>query len=103
MTLAGGQSILLGYRDKIGAWLLVRFLILVTPMMHKFWGYQRSHGRADANDQVHEEPLHAGRRSADPQFGAEPLTDMPKIAIVSGSTSTGWKNRAAAKWAPGRG
>ena len=37
------------------------------------------------------------------QFGAEPLTDMPKIAIVSGSTSTGWKNRAAAKWAPGRG
>jgi len=37
------------------------------------------------------------------QFGAEPLTDMPKIAIVSGSTSTGWKNRAAAKWALGRG
>ena len=29
---------MLGYRDKIGAWLLVQFLILLTPMMHKYWG-----------------------------------------------------------------
>jgi putative oxidoreductase len=37
LALAGGLSILLGYRAKIGAWLLVLFLAAVTPMMHNFW------------------------------------------------------------------
>ena len=37
LALAGGLSILLGYRAKIGAWLLVIFLIPVTLMMHNFW------------------------------------------------------------------
>ena len=37
LAIAGGLSILLGYRAKIGAWLLVIFLIPVTLMMHKFW------------------------------------------------------------------
>jgi putative oxidoreductase len=38
LALAGGLSILLGYRAKIGAWLIVLFLALITPLMHKFWG-----------------------------------------------------------------
>lgn len=33
----GGLSILLGYRARLGAWLIAMFLIGVTPM-HKFWG-----------------------------------------------------------------
>jgi len=37
LALFGGLSILLGYRAKLGAWLIVIFLIGVTPM-HKFWG-----------------------------------------------------------------
>ena len=37
LALAGGLSILLGYRAKIGAWLLVVFLVPVTIMMHNFW------------------------------------------------------------------
>lgn len=37
IALAGGLSILLGYRAKIGAWLLVLFLVPVTIMMHSFW------------------------------------------------------------------
>jgi putative oxidoreductase len=37
LALAGGLSILLGYKAKIGAWLLVLFLIPVTLMMHNFW------------------------------------------------------------------
>ena len=37
MALAGGMSILLGYRAKTGAWLIVLFLVPVTLMMHKFW------------------------------------------------------------------
>ncbi len=38
LALLGGLSILLGYRTKIGAWLIVLFLVPVTLMMHKFWG-----------------------------------------------------------------
>jgi putative oxidoreductase len=37
LAIAGGLSILLGYRAKLGAWLIVVFLIPVTLMMHKFW------------------------------------------------------------------
>jgi putative oxidoreductase len=37
IAIAGGVSILLGYRAKLGAWLLVLFLVPVTLMLHKFW------------------------------------------------------------------
>src|ERR1700730_5747121 len=37
LAIAGGLSILLGYRAKLGAWLIVLFLVPVTLMMHKFW------------------------------------------------------------------
>jgi len=38
LALIGGLSIVLGYRAKLGAWLIVVFLVPVTLMMHKFWG-----------------------------------------------------------------
>ena len=38
MAFVGGLSILVGYKAKYGAWLLVLFLVPVTVMMHKFWG-----------------------------------------------------------------
>lgn len=38
IMLLGGLMILLGYRAKIGAILLVLFLIPATIAMHKFWG-----------------------------------------------------------------
>jgi putative oxidoreductase len=37
LALAGALSILVGYRAKIGAWLLVLFLVPVTLAMHNFW------------------------------------------------------------------
>lgn len=37
VALLGGLSILLGYKAKEGAWLLVLFLAPVTLMLHKFW------------------------------------------------------------------
>ncbi len=37
ISLAGGLSVVLGYRAKAGAWLLVLFLVPVTIMMHNFW------------------------------------------------------------------
>ena len=38
IALAGGLSLLMGFKAKIGAWLIVFFLVPVTLTMHKFWG-----------------------------------------------------------------
>jgi len=40
IALAGGLSVLVGYRAKIGAWFLVLFLVPVTVMIHNFWAVQ---------------------------------------------------------------
>ena len=37
IAIAGGLSILLGFHARIGAWLLVLFLVPVTFTMHQFW------------------------------------------------------------------
>lgn len=38
LALIGGLSILLGYRARFGAFLIVLFLVPVTFVMHRFWG-----------------------------------------------------------------
>lgn len=40
IAFLGGISILVGYKAKLGAWLLIIFLVPVTLMMHKFWLFQ---------------------------------------------------------------
>ena len=37
LALVGGLSILLGYKAKLGAWLIVLFLVPVTLLMHDYW------------------------------------------------------------------
>lgn len=37
LALVGGLSVLLGYRARTGAWMLVLFLAPVTFAMHRFW------------------------------------------------------------------
>jgi putative oxidoreductase len=37
IALLGGVSIILGYKARLGGWLLVLFLVPVTLMMHNFW------------------------------------------------------------------
>src|SRR6266567_7175225 len=37
IAILGGLSILLGFRARVGAWLIALFLVAVTPLMHKFW------------------------------------------------------------------
>ncbi|HUO13671.1 MAG TPA: DoxX family protein [Verrucomicrobiae bacterium] len=37
IALLGGLSILLGYRARLGGWLIALFLIGITPVMHNFW------------------------------------------------------------------
>ena len=38
LALLGGVSILLGYRARFGAFLVLLFLVPVTVTMHRFWG-----------------------------------------------------------------
>ncbi len=38
IALLGGLSIAFGYRAKVGAWLLVLFLVPATLSLHAFWG-----------------------------------------------------------------
>ena len=40
IALLGGLSVALGYKAKLGAWLLVLFLAPVTFAMHNFWAVQ---------------------------------------------------------------
>ena len=37
IAIAGGLSIALGYKAKVGAWLIVIFLVPVSLKMHNFW------------------------------------------------------------------
>jgi putative oxidoreductase len=37
LALAGGLSVLLGYRARLGAVLLLLFMVPVTLFMHRFW------------------------------------------------------------------
>src|SRR5258705_11236841 len=37
LAIARGLSILLGYRAKMGAWIIVLFLIPVTFILHNIW------------------------------------------------------------------
>lgn len=37
LATLGAISIILGYKARWGAWLIVLFLVPVTPMMHNFW------------------------------------------------------------------
>ncbi len=38
MILGGGVSVLLGFEPRIGALLLVAFLVPTAVIMHRFWG-----------------------------------------------------------------
>jgi putative oxidoreductase len=37
IALVGGLSVILGYRGRIGAWILVAFLVVTAFGMHRFW------------------------------------------------------------------
>ena len=37
IALMGGLSVLVGFQARLGAWLLVLFLVPVTLVMHNFW------------------------------------------------------------------
>jgi putative oxidoreductase len=40
LALLGGLSVVFGYHARIGALLLILFLVPVTVLMHRFWGIE---------------------------------------------------------------
>lgn len=50
MLLAGGASLLTGYRPKLGAALIAGFLLGVSPVMHAFW--KETDAQARTNESV---------------------------------------------------
>ncbi len=40
IIIVGGAFVLLGYKAKLGGWLLFVFLILSALFMHRFWGVE---------------------------------------------------------------
>ncbi|MCF7806187.1 MAG: DoxX family protein [Simkaniaceae bacterium] len=40
IAVLGGLSILLGFKARIGAWLIIIFLIPTTFMMHQYWSFK---------------------------------------------------------------
>ncbi|HKK46579.1 MAG TPA: DoxX family protein [Balneolaceae bacterium] len=51
MILLGGVSVLLGLWVKVGAWLLILFLVPTAFIMHNFWTVEDPMDRR--NDQIH--------------------------------------------------
>lgn len=51
LIVLGGMSVLLGLFPVIGLWLIVAFLVGVTPMMHGFWSVSDPVQRAKQNIQ----------------------------------------------------
>ncbi len=64
IALAGGLSVVLGYRAKVGAWLLVLFLVPVTIMMHNFWAVKDPMMAEMQQGFFLGEPVAGGRRPA---------------------------------------
>lgn len=40
LLVGGGLSMILGYLPRVGAWLLVLFLVPVAFLMHDFWAFE---------------------------------------------------------------
>jgi putative oxidoreductase len=81
LALAGGLSVLLGYRAKLGATLLVLFLVPVTVMLHAFW---RVHDPAAAQlDQIMfmKNVSMLGAALVIAYFGAGPLSLDARMAL----------------------
>jgi putative oxidoreductase len=47
LILFGGASILLGAWPRVGGWLIIIFLVIVTPLAHQFWADTNPAARAD--------------------------------------------------------
>jgi putative oxidoreductase len=110
MALAGGISVLLGWRARLGAWLLVAFLVAVTPTMHAFWAvsdpmmrmnqflfFMKNVGMLGGLLLIAywgAGPVSLDERAGRPTRGATSVTAIQGEALPSGSLARGSARRA---------
>jgi putative oxidoreductase len=77
MLLVGGLSVMLGCYARLGAWLLVLFLIPTAIIMHRFWGV--SDPMQAQSDRVHfmKDISLAGAALMITYFGSGPFSLAP--------------------------
>jgi len=80
ILLLGGLSVLLGYYARIGAWLLVLFLVPVALMMHDFWIYADPMMRQMQMAHFMKNFSMAGAALLIAYFGAGPMSLDAKLA-----------------------
>ncbi len=88
LCLLGGLSILFGFKTRIGAWLLVVFLVPVTFYIHRFWGL--GDAMAAMNQQIHfmKNVSLLGGALVFAYFGAGPLSIDNRTAARAGERSS---------------
>ena len=77
IALVGGLSILLGFKAKIGGWLIVVFLLPVTLFMHAFWKFPEPAKTAEMMHFMSNFAL-LGAALLIAYFGSGPLSLSPK-------------------------
>jgi putative oxidoreductase len=74
LALLGGVSVLLGYRARFGAFLLLLFLVPVTLVMHRFWGLDDAQAAAMQKIMFMKNMSMAGGALRLMYFGSGPLS-----------------------------
>jgi putative oxidoreductase len=77
MLLLGGLSVLLGVYPRIGAWLLVLFLIPTAFYIHRFWGIEDAMMAANQRAHFMKNLALAGAALLIAYFGTGPLSLIP--------------------------
>jgi len=96
LILIGGLSVLLGYKARLGAWLIVLFLVPVTPMMHNFWAVKDPMMHALQMGNFYRNLSMLGGAFLITQFGAGPWS-LDALAASNRSASAPAPPAAAAR------
>jgi len=87
LILLGGLSVLLGYKAKLGAWLIVLFLVPVTLTMHQFWATSNPAMHAAQLQNFLRNTAFLGAALLITQFGAGPWS-LDALAAAKRSPSS---------------
>jgi putative oxidoreductase len=74
IAFLGGVSILIGYKAKKGAWLIILFLLPTTLLMHKFWNIEDPAAAAFQQSQYLKNLSLMGAALLIAHFGSGPLS-----------------------------
>lgn len=83
LSIAGGLSVMLGYRTKLGAAALIAFLVPVTLAMHAFWNVTDPGPHAMQHAMFMKNVALIGGAMLLTYFGAGPLSVDARIAVAN--------------------